>query len=500
MLNSDNISKFIIFSLAILITSLIGYWYVLSFSMGIRIILLVHGLVVLFFFFAVFLKDIKAFLTFLMLFTIPMSIDYNIVQQPVKFLYPPFVEGILVNIIDLILLVLFLFWLFKVSVSKKADMTFGYPIGIIMLLLIVYTLIAGWFKARNYVYVYYEAIAMAQGLVLFFYLINNTETVRDIKIIINAMLAGAIANSIWMILQFLSGLNYTIKGKLIPVRDDDVGFRAMGLAGGDVVAVEMVGFIIPIMLAYMLRTRNVGLKIALGLATLLGFAAIIFAKNRSGGLAVIVGVLAVLYFSGLRGWASKAAILKIVVVGTLVMLLLSPFIYSRFQKGAGSFEDVRTPLMQTAFQMWKNNWLLGVGASNYLFNINDYLPVRLRHTWFAPVHNEYLLFLAERGVIGTALHYSILIIAAIKLLRTSRSENEWISTFSVGLLGGLAGSLPFRMFHWYHQPPFFTLYCVLLALAVIFERQDSRDSLSNAAIAVRSKPAFSHRKEIGVAV
>ncbi len=153
----------------------------------------------------------------------------------------------------------------------------------------------------------------------------------------------------------------------------------------------------------------------------------------------------------------------------IVLILLSPFIYQRFQKSSGAFEAVREPLMATAYRMWRDNWALGVGAGNYLFNIDKYVPVKLRHSWLAPVHNEYLLFLAERGIVGTLLHYTVILLAMMKLLRSSRSQDETISVVSVGLLGGLVGSMAFRFFHWYHQLPSYTFYLVILALVTILD-------------------------------
>ncbi len=57
-----------------------GYAYVTSFNMGIRIILVVHGLVLFFLFFALSLNDLKSCLVFAMLLVIPMSIDFSLVR------------------------------------------------------------------------------------------------------------------------------------------------------------------------------------------------------------------------------------------------------------------------------------------------------------------------------------------------------------------------------------------------------------------------------------
>ncbi len=281
--------------LAAIAVSLLGYFYVSSFELGIRAILVVHGSVLLFFLFAIFLRDITHFLTFLMIFAIPMSIDYFIVRYPLtQFLYPPFIEGVLVSIVDVLLIILMMLWLARSSLNRSREYpTFGYPIGTLLLILIVYSLVAGRIKAVNFTYAYLECIAMTQGLILYFYLINNTNTLKDLRVVVYALIAGGVANSIWMILQFLTGLNYTIKGRLIPMRPDDVGFRSMGLAGGDVVADQMLAFLLPLVVAYFLKTSGPVKRLGLILIASMAFAAIVFAQNRSAGFAATIGMMVV---------------------------------------------------------------------------------------------------------------------------------------------------------------------------------------------------------------
>jgi hypothetical protein len=471
MQQSLSLSKKYSTFLAAIVLAILGYLYVVSFSLGIRAILVVHGSALLFFLFALFARDLTHLLTFLMIFLIPMSIDYYVVRYPLAmYLYPPFIEGILVDIVDLFLMVLMMLWLARASLDRSRGYPiFGYPIGTLLFILIVYSLIAGKMKAVNFTYVYLECIAMAQGLVLYFYLINNTKTLKDMRVVVYALIAGGVANSIWMALQFVTKLNYTVKGKLIPMRPDDVGFRSMGFAGGDVIAEQMLAFLLPLVTAYFLRTSSVAKRLGLLMIAALAFAAIIFGQNRSAGSSAILGVLVVLIMAVFRKMAARLDLLKIVALGAILLILLTPFIYQRFQKHGGSFEEVRKPLMLTALKMWEDNWLLGVGASNYLFNIDKYVPVNLRYSWLAPVHNEYLLFLAERGIIGTILQYTIILLALMKLLRSSRSQDKTISVIAVGLFGGLVGSMAFRFFHWYHQLPSYTFYLVVLALTTILD-------------------------------
>jgi hypothetical protein len=462
--------NFIVAAICCALSLLFGYLYVSSFNMGIRIILVVHGLVLFFLFFALSLTDLKSCLVFAMILVVPMAIDFGLVRYPSPPGYPPFSESIVVSLVDLILAVLMIQWFGSASMKKTHGKPIvGHPVGTLFLIWIFYSLLVGWVKAENPTYAYFEVIALFQGFLVYFYLINNTNTVRDVRVIVYALFAAQALEALWLIFQYVTGLNYTIKGVfVVPVRDQ-VSFRSAGFAGRDVVSTQMISFLAPMALAYYYgiadRTRRI-----MAAAVIMIFAmGTMCAQTRSTGLATIVGFIMVLALGGVRGWISKKRLLKFVSIVLLFLILISPLIYSRFQKGSGGWEEDRVPLMRTAQEMWLDNWLLGVGPSNYTTNLEKYLPVELRYAWKAPVHNEFLMQLAERGIIGAILYYSFSVIMCLKLWRTTRSPDKWIATASAGILAGMLGSIVVRVFHWWHQMPNYTFFCIMLALAVAME-------------------------------
>jgi O-antigen ligase len=125
--------------------------------------------------------------------------------------------------------------------------------------------------------------------------------------------------------------------------------------------------------------------------------------------------------------------------------------------------------MLTAINMVKDNLLLGVGANNYYFHREKYLPVSQRHTWQHTVHNEYLLRASETGIPGFLLYYSLLFVMMKKLWTTARSPNPWIYSASLGLFASLLGSLFYRIFSYFHTEPLYSEFCVLLALTYFLE-------------------------------
>ncbi len=460
--------KFIILAVACVVLPLLGYVYVNSLNMGIRVVLVVHGLVLFFLFFALSLTDLRSCLVFAMILVIPMGIDFNLVRYPAPQYYPPFTEGIVISLIDCFLALLMIQWLATSSVRRTRSVPIlGDSVGTLFLIWIFYSLLVSALKAENPAYAYFEVIAVFQGFLVYFYLINNTKTVRDVQIIIYALFAAQSLEALWLIFQYVTGLNYTLKGVFVQPIRDEVGFRSAGFMGSDVVATQMISFLAPVVLAYYFMVAK-GIRRVMAAAIILIFiAGIMCAKTRSAGSAVIVGFAVVLILGGLRGWISATGILKFVCVTVVFLIAVSPLVYTRFEKG--EWQEDRAPMIRTAEEMWLDNWLLGVGPSNYTAKLDKYLPVQLRNTWKAPVHNEFLMHLAERGIIGTILYYSFSVIMCIKLWRTTRFSDQWLSMASAGILAGMVGSIMVRMFHWWHQLPSYVIFCVMLALAVAME-------------------------------
>ena len=225
--------------------------------MGIRIILVVHGLILFFLFFALSLTDLKSSLVFTMILVIPMEIDFSLVRYPAPAGFPPFAESIVVDLVQLVLAVLMIQWLGAASMKKThGTPIIGHPVGTLFLIWIFYSLLVGWLKAQNFTYAYFEVVALFQGFLVYFYLINNTNTVRDVRVVIYALFAAECLEALWLIFQYATGLNYTIKGVfVVPVRDQ-VGFRSAGFTGRDVVSTQMISFLAPCRVGVLLWSRG----------------------------------------------------------------------------------------------------------------------------------------------------------------------------------------------------------------------------------------------------
>jgi len=92
----------------------------------------------------------------------------------------------------------------------------------------------------------------------------------------------------------------------------------------------------------------------------------------------------------------------------------------------------------TSLFFLKNNFLIGVGLGNYLFNFNSYTDFVLNNFnqflnrfWVQPVHNIYLLILSELGIVGLVIFYLFF----SKLILKSKSTLKMLLMFI--LISGL---------------------------------------------------------------
>jgi len=199
---------------------------------------------------------------------------------------------------------------------------------------------------------------------------------------------------------------------------------------------------------------------------------LLLTKMRSAYFAAVVSTITVLAVSYLKGWISPGRALALMAATLACLIVASPFVFQRFETGATGEE--RIPLMLTAANMIKDNLLFGVGANNYFFHMEQYMPVSLRHTWQYTVHNEYLLRASETGIPGFLLYYALLVVVMRKLWIAARSSNPWIYVASLGLFASLLGSLIYRQFSFFHTGPLFSEFCVVLALTYLLETLEKR--------------------------
>jgi O-antigen ligase len=316
-------------------------------------------------------------------------------------------------------------------------------------------------------YSFFEIVVLAKGFVLYFYLVNNTRTEEDVKVIVAGLFVGAVAHAVYIIGQYVTGWNYTVHGVLETYVGPE-GFRSVGFFGSPDAASAMMSLVLPILTSFLLIEKSRPLRVLAVVSIVLIVVALMCTKVRATAGAVAIAITIVVLLSYTRRWIPLRTIVAFAVVGLLVLTALFPLSYERFVKG--TWGEARMPLAFTAVNMFWDHWITGIGINNYHVAFQRYLPPEYRYSWPYVVHVEYLYRLAETGIIGFVLYYAMIVAMMVKLWRSLRTSVPWIFVVALGIFAGMVGSFFHRFFSAYHYVNLYVFFCVLLALAVVADK------------------------------
>ena len=156
----------------------------------------------------------------------------------------------------------------------------------------------------------------------------------------------------------------------------------------------------------------------------INFVGLLLTFSRSAWLGFLIGFIILIPLvikkygrSGLFNLSKF--ILIIILISSIVVLGLKEPIFSRFDNNRLEVKSVQERLdyNKEAGQIIKSNWLLGVGIKNYTLAVKEEIDSNRAVFNYQPVHNVFLLALAETGILGLIFFVSLLIYFFIDLLK-----------------------------------------------------------------------------------
>lgn len=163
-----------------------------------------------------------------------------------------------------------------------------------------------------------------------------------------------------------------------------------------------IAALLPLVIATLLHCyvakKSYGERIFSLATSILGIFALAFSFSRSAwtvgaGVSILYYVL---WLKVKRSYSLLSIIRNTIPIILLVLVLLRIFPL------VGESVVVRSQLNNAAIELWKQSPLVGIGLGNFLVKLPDVLPSRSIY-FLQPVHNIYLLVLAETGAIGLLL-------------------------------------------------------------------------------------------------
>ncbi|MFA6223173.1 MAG: O-antigen ligase family protein [Desulfomonilaceae bacterium] len=443
-----------------------GYFYVMALGTGFRAFIIIHGGILFFAGIALFLRNIKEFLIFSTLFAIALGYGRHFVYERLPFESVLYSAGIRLDGSELILILCYIHWAITSSGSHDLTrrLTIGGKVGAVFLAWMTYVFLSSFLTATREDYSLYEALVYFKGFLLFFYLVNNIRDNYYLKLVVYALFAACVAQSLYMILQYITKTAYTINGDWIPFIGPE-GFRSRGFYGSPDAHATFLVTIFPMFVLALFLLRDLFRKTIILTAIVIILAAIICSKVRIAFASIGIGVATAVLISYTRGWLSKNQIAGTIIGGALGVLIIIPFVYARFAYGI--YGEDRWPLIVTAYNMFKSHLLFGVGANNYNFVVMKYIPPSMTTAWVFTVHDEYLLRIAETGFVGFCFYYYLIWTVTKEFYRGMATRNNLLFLVSCGLFSALIASLFHRLVSMYHYQQVYLLHCTIYALAFI---------------------------------
>jgi len=215
-------------------------------------------------------------------------------------------------------------------------------------------------------------------------------------------------------------------------------------------------YLLPAFLALTLGARDNRIRMAAGIVCLGGYTGLVASMSRlpitiAMGQAFLVALILIakrrLSVKVTAGLASCAM---------LFLLIVSAFFAEQiYERLTGDFKQsltFRTEYNEVAVAMWNEHPLLGVGLNGFSGNVERHhpllaIPIERAQAGrkefglrvIAPVHNLYLLILAETGALGFCAFLFLLMGALWLGIRAFTRTRGHVQLVSIGLAAGLTG-------------------------------------------------------------
>jgi O-antigen ligase len=176
------------------------------------------------------------------------------------------------------------------------------------------------------------------------------------------------------------------------------------------------GFIVvafPFFISLFLQSKNPLSKISLAFGILIALAGVLSTISRSAGLSILIGTI--FYFYHYKKIIARKILLLVIIFVILILMLPTREIIFTILRIDQGFSQ-RNFFWELSFDMFKDNWLFGVGPGlwgQYMFNYSPVLQdsfvgylfydVNKLTEGFNNSHNYYLLFATDLGIGGFLL-------------------------------------------------------------------------------------------------
>jgi Tol biopolymer transport system component/O-antigen ligase len=417
--------------------------------------------------------------------------------------------SVYITTFDVLVLLLFGLWAREGTLVADVRAAFRQPIiwfPLVGILLLLPSLLS----APSMGHAAAELVRMGWMYLLYVYVAVRVRTVRHIWAVLGGLVVFVAVELVVVMLQWRTGgvLGLSFLGVPQTLGERTTDAQAIGRPFGTIIhpvfMAAALGAVAMVALAFAIHRRRSLIRVTAGAAYLACLACMWVSQTRASFVAVLA-VSAVLVIHGIRvgaiPWSAVRAGALIAVAGVVIAFpVISKKLSDNF--GTGHFwteVDSRLQMNDIAGRMIADRPLLGVGLNNYELVLPRYEqgPV----IFFGhPVHNLYLLTLAEAGLIGLIGLVLVGVANYDIAIRLGRSADPLLRPLGIGVAAAMAFLMVEELLGFsLRQDIPLALYWLLAGLAVAGTRLSGADwpALGSARTRPGGHPAYGKQRAKG---
>ncbi len=396
--------------------------------------------------FLLYFQKIKIFLLATLIVTLTINVDKTFYFSPG---HTGGVSGFVISVWFLMLIGLYVIWFIESFRGIAPKVNFFHHLTIPLLILLAIAMFST-VKATEVKFSVFQIFQMIKVFLLFFYIANNIRTSRDYKLILIVLFITFFAELILAYYQHVVNdyVDLSIFSDSKPHRARQIGDQEMmavhGTTSGSHRFASYLIMILPLLLTGILSRTKLWLKTIYGGLFAGGIIILIYTFSRGGwvGFTIGISILLILYlYKSKNQLTGYVQLFLLIVTVSFIIFYFKETIFLRITGEDYGSAYSRIPMMQIAFDIIKNNPILGVGLNNYTIIMSTYDFTGITYTYFQPVHNVFLQLAAEIGIGGLLVFVVFLFMLYRTAILTLRQSDAYHREQLIGLICGITALL-----------------------------------------------------------
>ncbi|MCB1029506.1 MAG: O-antigen ligase family protein, partial [Microthrixaceae bacterium] len=355
--------------------------------------------------------------------------------------------SIFVTTFDMMLLGLYGLWLMEGTML--ADLRVGMRRRIMWLPLVgALFLLPSLLVSQTPLLGFAELTRMGWMYLLFVYVAIRVRTRRQVEVILLGLGVFAAIELVVILLQWRTGgvLGLSFLGVPTELGERVTDTTTLGRPFGTIIHPVFMGATMSavglLALSVALARKNDLARTFAWITVAGALGAMYVAHTRAAMVAAIVVGLGLVAHAWRRGDVSSTQLWRVAMVGVVCGVAALPVLIPKFEENFGTghfFEEVnsRQELNVIGFQMWEDHPVVGVGLNNFEQVMGPYQEYGVIF-FNNPVHNLYLLYLAETGLVGFVGLLVTTVALVVPGMRLARSRDPLYRAVGRGVVAVVA--------------------------------------------------------------